>query len=90
MGKGPEWILFLRRHTNGQQVSEMVLAITSHQEKTNQNHDERPRVMVAVLKKIRGNKYWGGVEEREPLCSADENVQWHSHYEKRYGASSKN
>lgn len=38
----------------------MVLAITSHQEKTNQNHDERPRVMVAVLKKIRGNKYWGG------------------------------
>ena len=39
MGKGPEQILFQRRHTNGQQVLEHMLSII-YQGNVNQNHHE--------------------------------------------------
>ena len=31
-----------------------------------------------------------GVEQREPSCTFDENVNWFSHYGRKYGSSLKN
>ena len=40
MGRGPEQTFFQRRHTDGQQVHEKILKITTHQRNTNQNHND--------------------------------------------------
>ena len=40
MGRGPEYTLFQRRHTDGQQTHEKMLNITNHQGNANQNHSE--------------------------------------------------
>ena len=47
-------------------------------------------VRMAIIKKTRGNKCWQGCGKREALCTAGGNVNWCSHYGKKYGGSSKN
>ena len=37
MGRVPEWTLFQRRHTDGQQAHEKMLTITNHQRNANQS-----------------------------------------------------
>ena len=39
---------------------------------------------MAIVKKLRVNEYWQDVEKREPLFSADGNVNWCSLYGKQY------
>ena len=41
MGRELEYTFFQRRHTNGQQVLENMLNITSHEANLNQNHKYR-------------------------------------------------
>ena len=49
-------------------------------------------VRMAIIKNPRDNKCWYGCGENQnqPLCTADENVNWCSHYGKQYRVSSKN
>ena len=46
-------------------------------------------VGMAIIKKSTNNA-GEGVEKREPLYTADENINWYDHYGKKYGGSSKN
>ena len=80
---------FQRRHTDGQQVNEKVLNITSHQGSANQNYNEISPCTTEWLKdkKIRVGK---DVEKREPSCSVGGNVNWCSYNGKQYGGFSKN
>jgi len=39
-GRGPEYTVFQRRHTNGQQAHEKMLNIINHQGKANNNYNE--------------------------------------------------
>ena len=78
-----EEILFQRRYRDGNQH---ILNITNHQGNANQN--QLTSVDMAVKKEKR--HVGKDVEKREHLCTVSGNVDWYSHYEKRYGDSSKN
>jgi len=45
---------------------------------------------MAIMKKTRNNKYWQGCGEKGTLFILDGNVNWYSHYGKKYGGFSKN
>ena len=47
-------------------------------------------VRMAIKKKSTNNKCWRGVEKREHFCTVGRNVNWYSHYGRRYGDSLKN
>ena len=57
MGKGPKETFF-QRYTNGQQVPEKMLNVSSHQENPNQNHNHLTPVTISITKKKRDNKCW--------------------------------
>ena len=68
MGKGPEETFFQRRQTDDQQTHENMLNITNHQENANQNYEiSLTPVRMAIIKKTRNNKFWGGCEEKGTL-----------------------
>ena len=50
MDRGYEYIFF-QRHTDGQEVREMMLMITNHQGNASQNHHITPPVQMAIIKK---------------------------------------
>ena len=47
-------------------------------------------VRMATIKNIRNNSVGKNMEKREPLCTADGNINWYRYYGKQYGDSSKN
>ena len=47
-------------------------------------------VRMALIKKSTNNKCWRGCGEREHSCTVGGNVNWYSHYGRRYGVSLKN
>lgn len=92
IGRGSEETFFQRIHTNGHLVHKKLLniiIITEMQSRTTKRHYLTP-VRMTVMKKIRNNKCWQGLEKREPLCTVGWNVSWCSHYEKQCGGSWKN
>ena len=53
-----------------QEIDEKILNITNHQRNANQNHNELSphtcqKVRMAIIKKIRNNKFWGRYGESE-------------------------
>ena len=53
MVKEPEYTLFQRRHTYGQQVYEKVFNITHHQENANKNQKTSPHTWLEWLESKR-------------------------------------
>ena len=45
---------------------------------------------MASIKKSTNNKFWGGVEKREPSYTTGRDVNWYSHYGEQYGGSLQN
>ena len=69
MGKGPEYIFGLQRHTDDQSALEKMLVITNHQrntKKTTVRYHLTP-VRMAIIKKTINNKCWWGSEEMGTL-----------------------
>ena len=65
---------------------------SSFQGNANQNHNEVSPLTCEKRLFSKRQKITGGredVEERRPLGSADENVNWYHHYGKHYGGASK-
>ena len=92
MVKGPEQILFQRRHKNGQQVHEKMLVITHPQGneiKTTMRYHLTPARMV-ILKETTDNKCWRGCVKKRTLCTDGMNVNCYSHYGKNMEFSQKN
>ena len=60
MHRESEWTFFQIRHTDGQQVLEKMLTITSHQGNVNQTtmRYHFTAVRMAIIKKTRDNKGW--------------------------------
>ena len=77
--------MFRRRHTNGQQVREKMLNVTTHQGNATQNHNE-----TAPHTPDKGQSVAEDVEKRETSGTTGETVNWYSHNGKQYGGSSKN
>ena len=91
MSRGTEWILIQRRHTNGQQVHEKVLNITDHQGNVSQNSVRYHSHLLEWLssKKPEIPSAGGDMEKIKTMCTVSGNVNWHNHYGKQYGMSSK-
>ena len=67
-----------------------LLTIREMHIKTTMRYHFTP-VRMAILKKKRNNNCWQGCgKEGKPLCTIGRIVNWHSHYGKQYGGSSKN
>ena len=68
MGRRYEYILFQRRHPDGQQTHEKMLNVT-HQGNTNQNHTEIPphTGQSAKMNKSGDYKCWRGCGEKGTL-----------------------
>ena len=47
-------------------------------------------VRMAIINKSTIANAGGGVEKREPSCTAGGNVNWYNHYGKQYGSTSEN
>ena len=68
IGRGPEQILFPRRHTNSQQICKKVLNFTRYNRNANQNHSETPHHMSEWLLSIRQKitSFRKDVQKKEP------------------------
>ena len=82
-GRGSEYTVFQRRHTNGQQAHEKMLNIINHQGKANNNYNEHhlTRVRMAIIKKT-SNDVLQTCEERESSHTLNGNVYCCNHYGK--------
>ena len=68
-----------------------MLNITDHQENANQNHNITSHLLERLLSKRRKITSVGqDVEKKARLNTVGGNVNWHGHYEKQYGGSTKN
>ena len=66
--------------------------ITNHHRNANQNHREISPYSCknGYYQKDKDNGVGKNMEKREPLCTADVNINWYRYYGKQYGDSSKN
>ena len=89
-----KWVEDLERHfskeTNWQESPEKMLNIAHYERNANQNYNEiSPHTGQNGhhQKSLRTINAGEGVEKREHSCTVGGNVNWHSHYGRRYGDS---
>ena len=79
-------LIFLQRHTDGQQTWKDAQIVRKVQIKAIMRYHFTP-VRMAIMKKSTNNKYWRGYGKKDTIGG---NINWCSHYGKQYGCSLKN
>ena len=84
-------IFFRSTSIDGQKrYMEKILNSTNNQGNANQNYKSSPHTYHSgYIKKTVSKKWWEVCGKRGSLCNFGWNVNWHGHYGKHYGVSSK-
>ena len=75
MERGPKYIFFQKRQTDGQQTQEKMPNITNHQGNANQNHNDTiiSYQFEWLISKRQITSVGEEVEKKEPLCTTGGN-----------------